>query len=149
MFEDDQQVKNFIELKEEFENTQVDQQNMFVETKDNLKLISKRNFMMQLEDKCQATELAINIFMNNIDVLSQKGLPNPLVINERLMRQEYYDKNIREVAKEQSNNSSLKGIPTGKLLYQTFENHFYLQHEVNHLFVNKPSFAKYTEANEI
>jgi len=28
VFEDDHQVKNFIELKEEFENTQVDQQNM-------------------------------------------------------------------------------------------------------------------------
>ena len=65
------------------------------------------------------------------------------------MRQEDYDKKIREVAKENSNNSSLKGIPTGKILYHTFENLFYLQHEVNHLFINKPTFSKYTEADEI
>ena len=70
-------------------------------------------------------ELAVNRFMNKFDVLRQKGLPNPLVINERLMRQLYYDKKIREVAKEHSNNSSMKGIPTCKVLYQTFENLFY------------------------
>ena len=43
----------------------------------------------------------------------------------------------------------MKGMPTGKVLYQTFENLFYLQHEVKRLFVNKPTFAKYTEADEI
>ena len=42
----------------------------------------------------------------------------------------------------------MKGIPTAKVL-QTLENFFYLQHEVNHLFVNKPMFAKYSEADEI
>ena len=82
-------------------------------------------------------------------VLRQKGLPNPLVINERLMRHEDYDKNIREVAKEHSNNSFLKGIPTGKVHFQIFENLFYLQHEVNHLFVNKPTFTKYIEVDDI
>jgi len=43
----------------------------------------------------------------------------------------------------------MKGMPTGKVLYQTFENLFYLQHEVKHLFINKPTFAKYTEVGEI
>ena len=105
--------------------------------------------MTHLEDKCQIMELVVNRFMNKFDVLRQKGLPNPLVINDRLMRHEYYDKKISEVAKENSNNSSLKGIPTGKVLFQIFENLFYLQHEVNHLFVNKPIFTKYTEADEI
>ena len=76
-------------------------------------------------------------------------MPSPLVINDRLMKYEYYDKKIREVTKEQSNNSSMKGIPTGKVLYQSFENLFYLQHEVNHLFIKKHTFSKYTEADEI
>lgn len=43
----------------------------------------------------------------------------------------------------------MKEIPTGKVLYHTFENLFYLQHEVKYLFINKPTFAKYTEADEI
>ena len=109
-------------------------------------MISKRNLMTQLEDKCQTMELAVNKFMNNFDVLRQKVLPNPLVINDKPMRHEYYDKKMREVSKETSNSSSMKGVRTGKVLLQTLENFFYLQHEVNHLFVNKPTFSKYIEA---
>ena len=105
--------------------------------------------MTKLEDKCQNMELAITRFMVKFDNLRQKGLPNPLVINDRLMKHEDYDKKIREVAKEQVENSAMKGIPTGKVLYQSFENLFYLQHEVKHLFINKPTFAMYTEADEI
>ena len=40
-------------------------------------------------------------------------------------------------------------MPIGKVLYDTLENIFFLEHEVNHLFVTKPKFAKYTEADEI
>lgn len=105
--------------------------------------------MTQLEDKCQTMELAVNRFMNKFDVFRQKCLLDPLVIDDRLMRHEDYNKKIREVAKEKSNNSSLKGIPTGKVHFQIFENIFYLQHEVNQLFVNNPTFTKYTEENEI
>ena len=43
----------------------------------------------------------------------------------------------------------MKGMPTGKVLYQSFENLFYLQHEVNNLFIKNPTFAKYTKADEI
>jgi len=43
----------------------------------------------------------------------------------------------------------MKALPTGKVLYQTFENFFYLSHEVKHLFINKPTFTKYIEADEI
>lgn len=65
------------------------------------------------------------------------------------MPHEDYNRKIREVARDQANNSSMKGMPTGKVLYHTFENLFYLQHEVKHLFVNKPTFAKSTEADEV
>lgn len=43
IFEDDQQVKNFIKLKEEFESTQVDQQNMLVESKENSEVLQLKN----------------------------------------------------------------------------------------------------------
>jgi len=53
------------------------------------------------------------------------------------------------VARTQVNNAAIhntakQGMPSGKVLYQALENLFYLQHEVKHLFVNKPTFAKYT-----
>ena len=104
--------------------------------------------MIQLEEQCQNMEVSITTFMMKFDVLRKK-LPSPLVINEKLMKQEDYDKKIREVAKEQANSSTMQGIPTGKVLYKIFENLFYLQYEVKHLFINKPTFAKYTEADEI
>ena len=55
---------------------------------------------------------------------------------------------MREVAKDHVNTSSIKALPTGKVVYQTFENLFYLQHEVKDLFINN-TFSKYTEADEI
>ena len=63
------------------------------------KVISNRNIMTQLEDRCQNMDLAISIFMVKFYVLRQKGLPNPLVFNDRLMRHKYYDKNIVEEEK--------------------------------------------------
>jgi len=113
------------------------------------RVLNKRNLMLNLEDQYQTMQLAIDRSMMKFEVLRQKGLSNPLVINDKLMIQEDYNKKIMEVAKDQVNNSSMKGIPTGKLSYQIFENLFYLQHEVKHIFVNKPTFSKYTEADEI
>jgi len=45
-------------------------------------------------------QLAIDRFMVKFKLLRQKGLPNPLVINDKLMTQEYYNKKIKEVAKD-------------------------------------------------
>jgi len=105
--------------------------------------------MLNMEDKYQTMQLAIDRYMVKFEILRQKGLPNPLVINNKLMAKEDYNRKIREVARDQVNASSMKGIPTGKFFYQTFQNLLYLQHEVKHLFVNKPTFTKYIEADEI
>lgn len=40
-------------------------------------------------------------------------------------------------------------MQTGNVLYDTFENLFFLEHEVKHLFLTRPNFAKYTGADEI
>ena len=56
--------------------------------------------MIQLEEKCQNMEVSITRFMMKFDVLRQKGLPNILVIHEKLMKQDDYDNKMREVAKD-------------------------------------------------
>lgn len=112
------------------------------------RVLNKRNLMLNLEDKYQTMQLTIDIFMVKFEILRQKGLPNSLV-NDKLMTHKDYNRKIQEVARDQVNTSSMKGIPTRKVLYQSFENLFYLQHEVKHLFVNKPTFAKYTKADEV
>lgn len=113
------------------------------------KVLSKRTLMLNLEDKCQNMQVAIDSFMAIFQILREKGLPSPLAINGKLMTQQDYNRKITNLAKEQVSTSSIKEFPTSTVLYQTFENLFYLQHEVKHLFINKPTFSKYSEADEI
>jgi len=113
------------------------------------KVLSKRNLMLNLEEKCHNMQVAIDRFMAKFQILREKGLPNPMVINYKLMSQLDYSDRLRKLAKEQASSSAIKSLPTGKVLYDTFENLFFLEHEVKHMFLNKPNFTKYTEANEI
>ncbi len=72
-----------------------------------------------------------------------------MVINDKLMTQLDYGDRLRGLTKEQASTSSIKGLPRGKVLYNTFENLFFLDHEIKHLFLTKPNFSKYTKADEI
>ena len=72
-----------------------------------------------------------------------------MVINDKLLTQLDYGDRLRKLAKEQASSSSLKALPTCKSLCDTFGNLFFLEHEVKHLFLTKPNFSKYTEADEI
>jgi len=40
--------------------------------------------MRQLEEKCQILDTGVQIFFKNIEPLYKKGLPNLLVINDKL-----------------------------------------------------------------
>ena len=64
------------------------------------------------------------------------------------MAQKYYDKKIRAHAKEQVSKPLPQGSPTGKVILEYFENLFFLQNEIKQIFIVKPNFAKYTEADE-
>ena len=87
--------------------------------------------------------------MARFQILRDKGLPSPMVIHDKLMTQLDYTDRLRKLAKEQASTSGIKALLTGKLLYDTFENLFFLEHEIKHLFLTKPNFAKYTKADEI
>jgi len=105
--------------------------------------------MLNLEEKCHNMQVAIDRFMAKFQILRDKGLPSPMVINDKLMTQLDYSDRLRKLAKEQASSSRIKALPTGKVLYDTLENPFFLEHEVKHLFLTKHDFAKYTEADEI
>jgi len=87
--------------------------------------------------------------MAKFQILRDKSLPSPMVINDKLMTQLDYSDRLRRLAKEQASSSGTKSFPTCKVLYDTLENLFFLEHELKHLFLTKPNFAKYTEADEI
>ena len=105
--------------------------------------------MLNLEEQFHNMQVAINRFMAKFHILREKDMPSPMVINDKLMTQLDYGDRLRKLAKEQASSPSIKALPTGKVLYDTFENLFFLEHEVKHLFLTKPNFAKYIEADEI
>ena len=64
--------------------------------------------------------------MVTFEILRQRGLPNILVINDKIMPQEDYNKKIRDHTKEQVDKIEGQGISTGKVLHKSFEDLFYL-----------------------
>lgn len=64
------------------------------------KVLSKRNLMLNLEEKCHNMQVAIDKFMAKFQILRDKGLPSPMVINEKLMTQLDYSDRLRRLAKE-------------------------------------------------
>lgn len=91
--------------------------------------------------------------MGKFGILQSKGLPSPLVINDKLMRHEDIINKLGQYANNQASSSASastpKALPTGRDLYDSLENLFYVEHELKHLFPEQPYFVKYTEADEI
>ena len=104
--------------------------------------------MNNLEDRCKDINLAISIFWDKYKILSEAGLLDIHALNDKLMPYKYCDLKIRTHAKEQAKQPLPQGSPSGKVLLQYFENLFFLENEIKHMFTVKPNFAKYTEADE-
>jgi hypothetical protein len=64
------------------------------------RVLTKRQMMLQLEEKVQAMDLGVQRFFSKIEVLQKKGLPGLKVINEKLMMLPDYKKILADVAKD-------------------------------------------------
>ena len=100
MPEEATRIIHFLNSKNKYELQELEIPNRTCTVFEVRKVLTKRNLMLNLEDKCQTMQLAIDKFMVKFKLLRQKGLPNPLDINDKLMTQEYYNKKIREVARD-------------------------------------------------
>ena len=57
------------------------------------RVLTKKTLMQNLERRCHDMWAEINAFMEKFNILQNKGLPSPLVINDKLMRHiDYVDK---------------------------------------------------------
>lgn len=65
------------------------------------------------------------------------------------MTKDDYEKILQEISRDTSNFENIKGTLTGKALLGAISNDIYIQYEIKHVFVVKPTFAKYTEVDEI
>jgi hypothetical protein len=82
-------------------------------------------------------------------MLQKKGLPGLLVLNDKLMTLSDYKQKIATVAKDSSKFSGIQGSITGKAFLETLQLDLNIQHEIKYIFITKPTFAKYTEMDEI
>ena len=73
------------------------------------KVLTKKNLVQQLEEKCNGLEIAISKFFNIIGPLTKRGMPSLFVINHKLITMEYNVKKLKEIAKDTTKFSNIKG----------------------------------------
>lgn len=82
------------------------------------KVLTMRNLIVQLEEKCHSLEIVVNIFFSRIEPLTQKGPPSLFVINDKLITREDYVKNLNEISKDTAKFSNIRGTMTWKALLE-------------------------------
>jgi hypothetical protein len=106
------------------------------------KVLTKKGLMLQLEEKSQMMDIGVQRFFSKVDMLHKKGLPGLLVINDNKQK-------IIIVEKDGSKFVGIQGSITGKDFLETLQLDLSIQHEIKYIFITKPTFAKYTEMDEI
>ena len=56
---------------------------------------------------------------------------------------------LRDIAKDTAKSSHIKGDVTGISFYEAISNMSFVQHEIKHIFVVKPTFTQYTKVDDI
>jgi hypothetical protein len=113
------------------------------------RVLTKRGLMLQLEEKIQVMDQGVQRFFLKIDTLQRKGLPGMRVIDDRLMVLSDYTKKLIEVSKDCAKFAGIQSNITGRALMEALHWDFEIQHEIKHVFVVKPTFAKYTDMDEV
>jgi hypothetical protein len=94
-------------------------------------------------------DIGVQRFFNKMDILHKKGLPGLLVINGKLITLSDYKQKIITVEKDGSKFVGIQGNITGKEFLETLKLDLNIQHEIKHIFITNPTFAKYTEMDEV
>lgn len=102
------------------------------------KVLTNKNLVIHLTEKCHTLEVAVNMFFNRIDALNKKYLPSVFVINDKLMTKEDYMKKLQDIAKDTPKSSNIKGSMTGGVFYEAMNNINFIQHERKHILTINP-----------
>ena len=105
--------------------------------------------MLQLEERVQTIDVAVQRFFSKVDSLQKKGLPSLFVINNKLITLLQYKQKILTVAKDGFKFTGIQGNIMGKAFLETLQLDLSIQHEIKYLFITKPTFDKYTETYEV
>jgi hypothetical protein len=111
--------------------------------------LTKRGLMLQLEKRAHTMDIGVQRFFNKIESLQKKGLPDLLVINDKLITLSDSKQKIITMAKDSSKFAGIQGNITSKSFLETLQLDLNIQHEIKYLFIPKPTFSKYTEMDEV
>ena len=142
-------IIKFMNSKASFEMEELDVQDRTETILEVRRVLTKRNLVRQLEEKCHELDMAIDRFLNKIEPLRAKGLPSLYVINNKLVQKGDYMTKLREVAKDTTKFANIKGNVTRKVVLDFLSNDIFIQHELKHVFLTRPTFRKYTEVDEV
>lgn len=113
------------------------------------KIITKKNLIPQLEEKCNNVNVIVQIFFSMLEPLTSKGLPSILVINNKLMPIEDYVRKLTEVGTNATSVSNIRGAATPRVVLNALRDAFFNLNEIRHIFLVKPIFTKYIEMDEV
>ncbi len=71
-------IIHFVNSKNKYELQELEIPDRTITILEVRKVLTKRNLMLNLEDKCQNMQLAVDRLMAKFKLLKEKGLPNPL-----------------------------------------------------------------------
>ena len=72
-----------------------------------------------------------------------------MALDDRLISLEEYFQKIYTIDTDKANFASIEGHITGKQALEALYFDLISKHEIKHIFVNKPTFEKYTEVDEV
>jgi hypothetical protein len=113
------------------------------------KVLTKRGLMLQLEKRAQAMVIGVQSFFRKMDSLHKKGLPGLFMINNELITLSEYKQKIITMEKYGSKFAGIQGNITGKSFLENLQLDLSIQHEIKYIFINNPTFAKYTYMDEV
>ena len=91
----------------------------------------------------------IQKLFSKLEPLYKKGLPNLLVINDKLSTWSDYSMQIMTKARDSSNFISRRLNMTGKEFLESLSYDLNIQYAIPNLFITRPTFSKYTKVNEV
>ena len=113
------------------------------------KVLHKKNFLNQLETKCQTLDIVVQRSHTKFNLLNQRGFPRLVAPNENLINLEEYYKNLYTIAIDNENFAGIKGHLIGKCFLEALDFDLIIKHEIKHIFLNKPTFERYIEVDEV
>ena len=97
------------------------------------KIITKKNLILQLEEKCNNVNIIVQRFFSRIEPLTSKGFPSMLVINDKLIPIEDYVRKLIEIGTNAASISNIRGATTPRVVLNALKDSFFILNEIKHI----------------